>query len=382
MAIRPADPFGSYLAGRQARQDEEYGNTRNKLAQLEAEQYPQQVAQRNRLAGLQETGMQQQQDARAQESKQQAYQQIGALAQQALQSGDPRSFVANALNNPAYAQLFQQAQVDPRQIDLNSPTFDKDLAAWATFGGQGSGPLSAQGKIGADVRGGYLTEEQGNAALNPGMNDYQRQRLELERQKLNQPRQQDAGPLVQVAGPDGNPVYATRDEAVGKPAYVARDKPAAADVKLQNDARMKMPRVAALGRQLSRVEAASQAIAKNIAFDGGEADKYIIDRTEEGRELVAAIAQLRPTITALTRVPGIGSQSDLEARLDGLQFPTSEMPPEVRQRSLEELKAFSADLVDVYKSILGGQGPAEQQQVAAAAPRRVKVDAQGNVIGN
>jgi hypothetical protein len=195
----------------------------------------------------------------------------------------------------------------------------------------------------------------------PPRQDNWREKMELQneldmRRDASRPQAQDTGPLVQIEGPDG-PQYATREQAVGQKAYVGRDKPDAANVKLQNDARMKMPRLNSVLRSLDRVEKASQAIASNRAFDGGELDKYAIDRTKEGRELVAAIAQMRPALTALTRVPGIGSQSDLEARLDGLQYPSSDLPPEVRQANIEELKAFVSDLKDVYETALNGGQP-------------------------
>lgn len=135
MAITPAQPFNAFLQGRQARQDEEYGNTRNALAQQELANAPAQMQRRNKLADLQISQLESAQGAAGQERKQAAYAQIGGLAKQALQSGNPREFVAAALSNPAYASVFQQAGIDPRQIDLNSQSFDHDLQAWASIAG-------------------------------------------------------------------------------------------------------------------------------------------------------------------------------------------------------------------------------------------------------
>lgn len=135
MAIIPAQPFNAFLQGRQARQDEDYGNTRNALARQELENAPAQMQRRNKLADLQISGLEQSQNAAGQERKQAAYTQIGELAKQALRSGNPRQFVASALSNPAYASVFQQAEIDPRQIDLNSQSFDQDLQAWASIAG-------------------------------------------------------------------------------------------------------------------------------------------------------------------------------------------------------------------------------------------------------
>src|SRR5207342_1113343 len=68
-------------------------------------------------------------------------------------------------------------------------------------------------------------------------------------------------------------------------------------------------------RAIKRLEDASAAIAKNSVFDGGPIDQYAIKFTQQGQEMQQAGASLLPVLTALTRVPGIGSQSDWEGRL-------------------------------------------------------------------
>jgi len=342
-------PANAFIQGQAARQQYDAGQTRNALAQMELQNAQREMASRNKLMDLQVQG--QQQTLNAEQAKF-AYAQL----KQAMDSGNPKAFVLQ--NIPLLASKLGEQGIDLQSMDDQTATQLVDGLARKYAGEAGvlpAAPMSAQGKIGADVRGGYLTQEQANAALNPGMSPYQQERLNIERQKLSQ-RPQDTGPLVQVAGPDGNPVYRTREEAVGQPAYVARDKPAAADLKYQRELKSKQPRLQAAIRRVERLAEAAQSIAKNSAFDGGPLDQYAINWTKQGQELEQAAASLTPELTALTRVPGIGSQSDLETRLAGLQFPSSRFSPEVNAKAVAELQAFMRDLQDVYGSALEPSG--------------------------
>jgi hypothetical protein len=356
MAFNPANIANAFIEGRQARQQYDYGQSRNKLAEFDVQNAPTEIANRNALAQQATTRGAQVNETGQMQLDQGKAQQAHAILSQALDSGNPKAFVLQ--NVPVLAQQLK----DKQGIDLASLPDDEANAMLGDYarvlaGHAGMTPTPAPVQ---------WQDEKG-----PGGSLLQRNPLTGEIKQVvprepTQPRQNDER-LVQIADENGNPKWVRESDAVNQPAYVARDKPAAADLKLRNDAKMKMPRVSATLRQLDRVEKASQAIANNKLFDGGEVDAKVIDRTQEGRELVAAIAQLRPSLTALTRVPGIGSQSDLEARLDGLQFPSSDLPPAVRQKNVEELKAFVSDLRDVYTSLAGDQSP-EQEQAPQAAP--------------
>jgi len=356
MPVQVADPFGSFLQGRQARQDEQYGEKRNALAQMELEQAPRDIANRNALADRQQEQYSQEQIARS-------LQQTAAAATRIAQSANPkaelqanREFAANLMKqHPELAQMGDE--------DL------KQYMGWIAGEAQSKlGIAPAQPKTpeaftlgSGQTRYGPDGQPIASAPVSNEMTAYQQERLRIEREKLNKPS--DAGPLVQVTGADGNPVYATRDDAVGKPAYVARDKPAAADLKYQREVKAKIPRLKAALRRMDRVEKAVEAISKGRLADGGEVDQYLINRTAEGRELIAASAQLLPELTALTRVPGIGSQSDLETRLQNLQFPSSEFPPEVNRKNAAELRAFLQDLNDAYTGVEGEFQSAEVQSL-------------------
>jgi hypothetical protein len=163
---------------------------------------------------------------------------------------------------------------------------------------------------------------------------------------------------VRAAGfPDGTVAQELPDgriDVVNK-----REGLSAAEQKTVREAKMRMPRLNAALRRADRLGKAVDALSNNPIFDGGPADAKALQYTKEGRELMAAAAQLMPELQALTRVPGIGSQSDLEARLASLALPSLEMDPDTNARTQAELVAFVEDLRAAYESLVqGGQEPA------------------------
>lgn len=345
MPITPIQTYDSYAQGRQNRLQSDFQRTRNQLATMETENAPQQMAQQNQLADMKLQGAQQELNA---EQAKMAH----TTLLQALDSGNPRQFILQ--NVPQLAGKLQEQGLDLNSMDDQSAaSLVQNLAR--KYGGEaGIAPVQpktpeaftlseGQTRFGPDGRP-IASTPKPNA-----MSPYESARLDIERKKLDS-KPADTGPLVQVAGPDGNPQYATREQAVGKPAYVARDKPAAADVKWQREIKSKQPRLQAAVRRVERLAEAAKGIAQIPGFDGGPVDQYFIGWTKAAQELKQASAALTPELTALTRVPGIGSQSDLETRLAGLQFPSTEFDPEVNAKAVAELQAFMKDLQDVYGS--------------------------------
>jgi hypothetical protein len=196
--------------------------------------------------------------------------------------------------------------------------------------------------------------------------------------------------LKQVVGPDNSQpsaastnrvrtMTAAEIQAAGLPAGTSaqvdssgkidilnkREGLSAAEQKTVREAKMRMPRLNAALRRVDRLGNAVAAIAKNKVFDGGPMDAKALKYTKDGQEVDAAAAQLMPELQALTRVPGIGSQSDLEARLASLAMPSLNVAPEVNARSQAELRAFVEDLKAAYESLLQGGEQAPQAQGAA-----------------
>jgi hypothetical protein len=375
-----SSPFQSFLAGRDARQQHDYGQTRNKLAEMELADAPAQMQRRNALADVQMQGAQtelqgQQQQLGAEKAKF-AY----AKLKQAQDSGNPKAFILQQI--PDLAAQLQRNGVDLNSMDDESVAQLTDQLTRKYAGEAGIAPAQPKTPesftLGAgQTRYGPDGKPIASAPVSNAMTPYQQERLKIEREKLSKPSPSDTGPLVQVAGPDGNPVYKTREDAVNQPAYVARDKPAAADLKYQREVKAKIPRLKAASRRLERLNQAVVSVGKNAFFDGGPLDAKALRYTKQGQELTQAQAQLLPELTALTRVPGIGSQSDLETRLASLQFPSAEFAPEVNAKAVEELNAFIRDLGDAYGVVEGEfqSGPAQQPAPAqAGAPKPGTID--------
>jgi len=108
MPILQAQPFNAFAEGRQLRQQEDYGNTRNALANLELQNAPEQMRTRNALAQQQVQGGQQELDAN---KSKYAYTQLA----QALQSGNPKAFVLQ--NIPDLANNLKTHGVDLATMD-------------------------------------------------------------------------------------------------------------------------------------------------------------------------------------------------------------------------------------------------------------------------
>lgn len=176
------------------------------------------------------------------------------------------------------------------------------------------------------------------------------------------PRTQRLSPdEVKAAGYPAGTVVQRKDDGTEKVVYKPPVESAANAAKLRQQAATQIPRLSALTRRIERVGTAVAAISDNPIFSGGVVSGKVLPYTKEGKELDAAVSQVRPLLTALTRVPGIGSQSDLEARLDGLQYPQADLPAESNQSNVNELNLFIQDLQNAYQSLLqsGSAAPAD-----------------------
>lgn len=138
--------------------------------------------------------------------------------------------------------------------------------------------------------------------------------------------------------------------------------------KTRKEIATKSVQVQAAQRRIQRISQAVENIANNPIMDGGPVDAKALQYTPEGQELISATAGLMPVLTALTRVPGVGAQSDLETRLANLQMPSLEFPPEVNRRTLIELNLFMRDLGNAYSSLATGRVPIPAEQGNAVAP--------------
>lgn len=365
------------MQGAAARQQQDYAQSRNALAQMEVENAPREMQARNRLLDTQVQGAEQSLGA---EKAKFAYAQL----KQALDSGNPRQFVLQ--NIPDLAGKLREKNIDLASMDDQQAAQLVDGLARKYAGEAGiapagpAAPLSPQGKIGADVRGGYLTPEQAESALNPGMSDYQRQRLELERQKLNKPPGGAFRPMtpqeVQAAGlPAGTSAQLGPDGKID--VLSKRDNTGVLSQKDQTTAKLKLTTVSLARKQLNAIKEAFETGRGGTgpnAFGPGQG----MLPTQAGKLFDSRVDQMRSTLTALTRVPGVGAMSDYETKLDQSKFPKRGDYESVTGDKLKQLDDMLALIENGYTGLLGG-GTAEtgaQQQAPAAAIEFLKANPQ------
>ncbi|MEF2156389.1 hypothetical protein V3390_09165 [Luteimonas sp. FXH3W] len=138
----------------------------------------------------------------------------------------------------------------------------------------------------------------------------------------------------------------------------------------------KVPLLQNAVRGLTRIDAALDKL-DGALVNTGPLDQHVTSRTPQGQELVSAVNGIQETLLSLTRVPGMGSQSDMEARIAGMKFPSLEMAPEVNKATMKQLRAFVADLARQYATqireddarIGGGQAAPQPQGSGGGASR-------------
>lgn len=109
-------------------------------------------------------------------------------------------------------------------------------------------------------------------------------------------------------------------------------------------------------RGLSRIDSALKGLTGKFV-DTGPIDGRLMIATPEGQELEAAVGAIQNDMLALTRVPGIGSQSDLEAKIANLKYPSIYNHPSVNAANVQQLRAFMADL----RRQITGEGGSQQE---------------------
>jgi hypothetical protein len=365
MAQTPVNVFGSFMQGRQARLGEETQQRRNALMDMDLER----ERQFNTLSrDPNATPDQYSRMGRTDVGNALMNSQRFSQEQQVHNTKMLNAAAAEVAQNPAAASRWlpqlQQAGVLAPNVDISTiPPQQLQQMAKEVFE---STSVALQALSGAP-------KEQAGFSLSPG-----------------QSRFDASGKLVASVDPEAPKPTTTYRELredelkkyglpVGTAAQIdtttnkvdvinKREGLSTAEQKTIRDAKMRMPRIAATERRVTRLGQAVAALSKNKAFDGGPVDARVLQYTKDGREVMAAQSQLVAELTALTRVPGIGSQSDLETRLASLAMPSLEMPPEVNAKSQAELEAFIADLRAAYESLAAGGDGMQASPTASGGP--------------
>lgn len=379
-------PASAFLQGRDNRQRYDYGQTRNALAEQDLANAPAEAQRRNKLGDLQIEGAQQQIDA---SKAKEGY----ARLKQALDSGNPRAYVLQ--HEPDLAAKLREHGVDLQSTDDASAAkviegFAREYAGKA--GIAPTGAIKGQEVGGLNVLtqdGKYLASSSPKAVdtsytLSPGQQRYEGGKMVASVPEAPKAASQFVALTpaeIERAGlPAGT--SAQRDTATGKIDVLSKkDTTATLSQKDATAAKLKLTTIRVGRQQLEKIRQTFAEGREGVnAFGPGQG----MLPTQAGKKFDAAINQIRGTWTALKRVPGIGSMSDYESKMDAAQFPGRNDYESVIEQKLQGMEDQLALLESGYGTLLGGgeQPAASQQQAPAQAPRRVKVDAQGNVIGN
>lgn len=259
------------------------------------------------------------------------------------QSANPKAAAQQFLADPSFASAGQLLGLPIDQFTIGEQDTDESIRASATDWARalGSANQSSQQRVhstfvGKNGNQWYISADGRTVDTGVPASQFAQRPVEA------------AGALVPfdpASGRAGAPI-ATAEQQVDAASNLKRAETEAVAGVIPADARAtaaaKSPRLAAARRRLVRVAEASQALGSG----GGPIEGRIrnIVGTPAAQELEAANAQLINELTALTRIPGVGSQSDLEQRLAQLQLPNATQHPSVRERSLMELDAFLTDL--------------------------------------
>lgn len=124
-----------------------------------------------------------------------------------------------------------------------------------------------------------------------------------------------------------------------------------------------------VNRGIERVQKALKAVDDSL-IGSGPAAQYATRYTEAGQELEAATGAMQNSMLALTRVPGVGSQSDLEARVANMIYPSLERDSRVNANTLANLQQFARDLAGTARQSDAEDRRAADESRAAAPPPR------------
>jgi hypothetical protein len=142
-----------------------------------------------------------------------------------------------------------------------------------------------------------------------------------------------------------------RNIALGSAAPDAAKQATAAEVKEATARRMKRPQLLNLERGLGNIEEALGDIESLPLLSTGPATGRLISQTPQGQKLDTAVGAIQESLLSLTRVPGIGAQSDLEARIANLKYPQTGNYAQNNQMLLDNLRAIIRDIGDAYRSM-------------------------------
>jgi hypothetical protein len=156
---------------------------------------------------------------------------------------------------------------------------------------------------------------------------------------------------VQAAGlPPG--ASAQRDTATGKIDVLSQAPKPNVSPKDVTTIKSKLVQLNVARRQIGDVRRAWLKIKNSTSAGPGGQGRL---PTEEGKAFDRAVDRMRGTITAITRVPGVGSMSNWEGELDQSKFPNRIDWESVTEDQIVGLENLINDIDGGYKSLLDGE---------------------------
>lgn len=240
-------------------------------------------------------------------------------------------------DSEARTQLRDQPGVDPSIIDLRTGQASPVVAAQGARGAYNIDPsLPPEVQAGiraAEAAGVEYTGQTGTgiaaARQDPSMMITPYQQAQLANQDRANARADQTAQDSRIA----------REEASQARQIAAQQKAQVA----QQAINTRQAQLSDVQRGVARVEAALNALDQSRIGTGPAAQlaqRYL----PAGQELETAVNAMNNSMLALTRVPGIGAQSDLEARIASMRFPQLDRDEAVNRRTLEDLKSFVQQL--------------------------------------
>lgn len=374
MPIRPINFFQNYAAGRQLADSEQAADRRNALADVDIER----ERKVNALMGdpnatpdqYARVGRSDVSNALAnnEQSKQQAVERLGMLAQRSLEL-DPvnrRAFLTQAMQAPVLQETFKALGTGvPNPSDVDDATLEqrmRQLAQFAPQAREASGFELSPGQVRFDAQGRQVasvspTPEKPKAQFRPMTPE------EVAGSGL------PPGTAAQVNDDTGQISVLSKRDATGNLSQ-----------KDATTAKLKLNTVKVARQQLANIRKRFDAI-KGGATAGPFGQGRI--PSEGGRAFDRSVDQMRSTLTALTRVPGVGAMSDYETRLDQAKFPTRQEYESVTEQQIEGIESMLAAIETGYSDLLSGTPIAEPApaQPAAAQPTATATGPNGEKIG-
>lgn len=345
-------PFQSFLAGREARQQQDYADTRNALARLELDSAPAQMQQRNALADAQLQGTQLQnqvtQSAWDANKAKIAYTQL----QQALSSGNPRQFIVQQI--PLLASKLKEKGVDLETLDDDAAKqLTSDLAK-KFAGDAGIAPATQLetlnvgdgGIVQRDPTTGALKQvvapqkrAETGFTIGPGESRYDSNgnliaRMDPKPEKPQKPVDKfvalSTEEIKAIGLPEGS--VAQKNDATGEVKIVS--KPGTSEVKARS---MEQQNKRAYGVYSTAIGGLSAGLA---GANTGPIVGRLPALTSNQQIAESSVAAMAPILKQLFRSAGEGAFTDQDQKLLMDMIPTRAMRPEARKAALENIDAI------------------------------------------